>query len=190
MIENQRALLALQTAKFEAARLARLTMTTFTASTMEELETATKAAIEQVGNLKSDLAKAIPQLTVLNVSGNSVSSQFERLSAVADKVLSTARDGGNIKALAITGGEGRKVFNETLGAFDDYVKFINKRMAEIAAAGTEEASFAKLLLISVLAASMLIAVASATWIAVNISRGLGRAVGLADAVAAGDLTRL
>ena len=187
--ENLRALLALQTAKFEAARLARLTITTFSASTMEELEAATKTAIAQISSLKSGLAQAAPQLNALGVSSNGINSQFERLATAADKILSIAREGGNIKALMVTGGEGRKAFNETLDAFGDYVKFIDKRMTEIAAAGTEEASFAKLLLLGVLAASLLIAITSATWIAVNISRGLSRAVGLADAVAAGDLTQ-
>ena len=38
-------------------------------------------------------------------------------------------------------------------------------------------------------ASLVVAVVAATWIALNISRGLGRAVGLADAVATGDLTK-
>ncbi|MES2197157.1 MAG: methyl-accepting chemotaxis protein [Pseudomonadota bacterium] len=188
-IESQRALLSLQTAKFEAARLARLTITTFVASTMDELETASKAATAQLGALKSDLAHAVSELGVLNVSGSSASSQLERLAAVTEKILSAAREGGNIKALEITSGEGRKAFNETLGAFGDYITFINKRMNEIAAAGTEEAASAKMLLIGVLAMSLLIAIASATWIAVNISRGLSRAVGLADAVAAGDLTQ-
>ena len=62
-------------------------------------------------------------------------------------------------------------------------------MANQGIAGSEEAAFAKTLLISIILASLLIAVASATWIALNISRGLSRAVGLADAVAAGDLTQ-
>jgi methyl-accepting chemotaxis protein len=62
-------------------------------------------------------------------------------------------------------------------------------MVELGVAGAEEAEFAKLLLISIIAASLLIAIGSATWIAINISRSLGRAVRLADAVAGGDLTQ-
>jgi methyl-accepting chemotaxis protein len=62
-------------------------------------------------------------------------------------------------------------------------------MGELVTTGSQEAAFAKILLISIVMASLLIAIASAIWISLNISRGLSRAVGLADAVAIGDLSQ-
>ncbi|MBB5046038.1 methyl-accepting chemotaxis protein [Rhodopseudomonas rhenobacensis] len=188
-IENVRALLTLQSARLEAARLARLVVTTFSASSVEQLEAEQKTAVAQATELKSSIGQALNQLGGLGVAVNNITRDYERFSGVADKILATAREAGNIKALAITTGEGRKAFNDSLEAFEDYIILIKKRMNELATAGAEEAASAKTLLAAIIAASLLIAVASALWIAINISRSLGRAVKLADAVAAGDLTQ-
>jgi methyl-accepting chemotaxis protein len=93
------------------------------------------------------------------------------------------------EAAALSSGEARKAFNESLEAVEAYVKRNETQMQEAAALGSQEAAFAKTLLIAIIAASLLIAVVSAIWIAVNISRNLARAVGLANAVAEGDLNQ-
>jgi methyl-accepting chemotaxis protein len=188
-VENLRAQLALQTARYEAARLSRQVMATFGAASLDELEAEYKVAAAQIGIIRTSLAQASTQLGAVGVTADTINREFDRLANAADKILTASRAGGNIKALAITSGEGRKTATETLASFEEYVKYTNKRMVEIGVAGAEEAAFAKLLLISIIAASLLIAVASAIWIAVNISRSLGRAVRLADAVAGGDLTQ-
>jgi methyl-accepting chemotaxis protein len=188
-LESLRAMLALQTSRYEAARLSRQVMTTFFAVTLDQLEAEYKAAVAQQGGLKASLAETARQLGAVGVSADTINRDSERLAGVVERILAAAHEGGNLKALAITSGEGRKAATETLDSFEEYVKYSNTRMAEIAAAGAVEAAFAKSLLIGIIIASLLIAVASATWIAINISRGLGRAVGLADAVALGDLSR-
>ncbi|HEY0327474.1 MAG TPA: methyl-accepting chemotaxis protein [Rhodopseudomonas sp.] len=187
--ENLRAMVALQTARFEAARLGRQTLSTFTASTMDELEASYKAAAGQIAALKSTVAQTAARLNEVGAATVTIGRQHERYAGAVDKIIGIAREGGNIKAIMISGGEGRKAFNETIEAFEDYVKFANQRMTDLGVASAEEAASAKLLLISIIAVSLLIAVASAIWIAVNISRSLGRAVRLADAVASGDLTQ-
>ncbi|ABD90193.1 methyl-accepting chemotaxis protein [Rhodopseudomonas palustris] len=187
--EYLRAMVALQTTRFEAARLGRQVLSTFTASSTDELEISYKAAAAQVTSLKSTVAQAVAQLNSVAVPATTISQLHQRYANNADKIISIAREGGNIKALAISNGEGRKAFNETLEAFEDFVKLANQRMVDLGTAATAEAAFAKLLLISIIAASLLIAIGSATWIAINISRSLGRAVKLADAVAGGDLTQ-
>ena len=71
---------------------------------------------------------------------------------------------------------------------NEYTTFVTKRTQEITAEAAAEAAFAKLLLIASSRYPLLIAYRRCTWIAIGISRGLGRAVDLADAVASGDLT--
>ncbi|HEY8338070.1 MAG TPA: methyl-accepting chemotaxis protein [Tardiphaga sp.] len=187
--DGSRALLALQTTKYEASRLARAITTSFAVSSIDELETTQKAANVLADGFKSSVAQSVTQLAGLGMAAGDITKQSERYSKAAGNVLTTVHEGGSIKALAIINGEGRKAFNESLDAVEDYVKYTKQRMGELAAAGSEEASTAKAMLIAVIIASLLIAVASATWIAVNISRGLSRAVGLANAVASGDLTQ-
>jgi methyl-accepting chemotaxis protein len=188
-LENLRALLALQTAKLEAARLSRSVTATFAASTMEELEAGYKAAAAQIEGLKVNVSPASVQVTALGLAVNNINMSYERLAKAADKALATVREGGSVKAIVLTNGEGRVAFNDTLGAFEEYIKYTNTRMNELVTAGSDEAVFAKELLIGIILVSLLMAVASATWIALNISRGLSRAVGLADAVAIGDLSK-
>ncbi|HEY0327475.1 MAG TPA: methyl-accepting chemotaxis protein [Rhodopseudomonas sp.] len=188
-IENVRALLALQSARLEAARLARLVVTTFSAASVEQLEAEHKSAVAQAADLKTSIAQAVGQLGALDIAVANINRDYQRFAATTDKILATAGEGGNIRAQAISIGEGRKAFNESLTAFDDYITLIKRRMNELATAGAEEAASAKALLAAIIAASLLIATASALWIAINISRSLGRAVKLADAVASGDLTQ-
>jgi len=188
-IDGMRGQAGLQAVKFESERLARRVGSTIGSTSIDELEAEYKAAQTQAENLKASVVEASTRLGGLNLPVGEMKKQYERLAKVVDSVLTTAREGGNIKASMIANVEGRKAFNETLESTEEYVRFINKRMADQALAGSEEAASAKMLLIGIILASLLIAVVSATWIALNISRGLGRAVGLADAVAAGDLTK-
>ncbi len=66
-IENTRALLALQTTKFEAARLSRSVTATVTASTVEELEAGYKVALAQLERLKGSIGPAAAQLVTLGL---------------------------------------------------------------------------------------------------------------------------
>jgi methyl-accepting chemotaxis protein len=84
---------------------------------------------------------------------------------------------------------GRKATAEAMDAASTYVLYVKKSMAERAEQAKDEGGHAQMLLLAIVIASLFIALVSATWIALNISRGLTRAVGLADAVATGDLTK-
>ena len=147
-----------------------------------------KEALQLLGELKSQVAQIAGQ-AMLGTSGSAINAQLERITKAAEKAANLALEAGNVKAAAIASGEGRKAFNESLQAIEEYIKLNDKQMADIATEGTNEAAFAKTTLVAIIIGSLLIALASATWIALNISRGLSRAVGLADAVAIGDLSQ-
>lgn len=91
------------------------------------------------------------------------------------------------KAAAYSVLEVRKAAGEAIAIGDEYIAFINKQVSDRSDQAMEDGSRAKFILLTITIASLLIAVGAATWIAVSISRALGRAVGLADAVAIGDL---
>jgi methyl-accepting chemotaxis protein len=120
---------------------------------------------------------------------NELEEQIGKLaiSNAANKVVELSKN--EAEAAAIAGGEGRKAFNESLELVEAYVKRNEAQMEEVAAVGSKEAAFARTLLIATVIASLLVAVISAFWIAINISRGVARAVGLAKAVADGDLNQ-
>jgi methyl-accepting chemotaxis protein len=188
-LDSMRGLLALQTAKFDGLSLSRIVGSLPSATTIEQLEAGNKSAMTQAESLKMGVAAASAQLVNLGLSAEGLNAGYQVLTKTFDKIQATTREAGNIKAIAIANGEGRKAFNETLGVVNEYIKAANVQMVAAANAASEEAAFAKMLLISIIIASLLIAVGSAFWIALNISRGLSRAVGLANAVAVGDLSQ-
>jgi methyl-accepting chemotaxis protein len=187
--ENQRAQMALQAAKLEAVRLAHTVTAAYAASSVEEIDAEVQDAATRTSSLKAIIGQTAAQLSAQGPAFNAITVQSERFFKAADKCLAIAHEAGNIKAAAIASGEGRKAFNETLDGFEEYVKYTDKLMSDLSAAGTQEAASAKILLITIILVSLLIAAVSAVWIALNISRGLSRAVGLADAVAIGDLSQ-
>ena len=185
--ESQRAVTMLLTAELDAARLSRAIISAYTSSNLQGVETDVKEAQQRLNAVKADIAK----LPADQVAGaiNALNTELDRLSKAAEKSADLAAEGGNVKAAAIANGEGRKAFDESLDAMEQYVKKNEQQMAAVADDSAREASFAKILMISVIIGALLIAVASATWIALNISRALGRAVDLADAVSIGDLSQ-
>jgi methyl-accepting chemotaxis protein len=93
------------------------------------------------------------------------------------------------KAIEISMNEGRKAVTEANEAAQAYVVHVKKAMDERAEQAKQDGARAQFLLLALVMASLVIAAAAATWISMNISRGLSRAVGLANAVASGDLTQ-
>jgi methyl-accepting chemotaxis protein len=185
--DSQRLVTALLTAKLDAARLQRAVISAYTNSNLQEVDLDVKEALQRLTAVKGDVAK----LAVDQAGGaaTALNADLNRLADAAEKAAHLASEAGNVKAVAIASGEGRKVFNEALDKIELYVKRNEQQMNEVAEEGAREASFSKILVICSVLAGLLIAVVSATLIALNIARSLGRAVGLADAVALGDLSQ-
>jgi methyl-accepting chemotaxis protein len=116
-------------------------------------------------------------------------AQLQTWLKIEDRVNAINRVGGNIMAADRSSGDGRVAFSQTLAAADDFIAHVQAQMNAAQAAAAAAYIQARLLLLSVIGVSILVALAAATWIAVSISRGLRRAIGLADAVAVGDLSK-
>ncbi|MGO4403344.1 methyl-accepting chemotaxis protein [Bosea sp. RAF48] len=175
--------------RYQTARALRMTYEIFTATTESELAARSAAALTQTELLRPATASALSALKEAGLSIGSLEAQSEQLQTAMRSAIEVAREGGNIKATQLSKGDGRNALNATIAAMDQYSTFAEKRMGEINADAAEVASLAKMLLVAIVAISALISMVVATWMALGISRGLAGAVGLANAVAAGDLTR-
>jgi methyl-accepting chemotaxis protein len=113
---------------------------------------------------------------------------YSGVNTIQDQTIKFARL-DKAKAVELSMTEGRKAVTEANEAANNYVIHVKKAMDERTEQAKLEGSRAQSLLLTLVIASLVIAIAAATWIALNISRSLGRAVGLADAVATGDLTK-
>ncbi len=107
--------------------------------------------------------------------------------AVNREVRTATIENGNARATTLSGGEGRQLQAKMDEQLQALVK-MNERLMEGDVAASDAAySSAQMTMIALMAAALLISIAVAAWIAISISRGLGKAVGLANAVAIGDL---
>jgi methyl-accepting chemotaxis protein len=161
----------------------------FFAAMVARRDKALKLRDEIYGQASEEGKKILDQAATKIKHMNELEEQIGKLALAnaATKVVELSKN--EAEAAAIAGGEGRKAFNESLELVEAYVKRNEGQMQEVAALGSKEAAFAREVLIATVIASLLVAVASAFWIAINISRGIARAVGLADAVASGDLNQ-
>ncbi|WP_316205483.1 MULTISPECIES: methyl-accepting chemotaxis protein [unclassified Bradyrhizobium] len=116
------------------------------------------------------------------------SSAYSRMMAFQDETFKLART-DKAKATERTMNEGRKVVAEALEAMTAYVSNTKKLLAEQVVQSRVEGQQAQFMLMTIIGASLAIAIAAAIWISLSISRALGRAVDLAGAVANGDLNR-
>ncbi len=105
---------------------------------------------------------------------------------VADLAYQNTVDSNN-QASALTMGAGRDFMNKALKVIDEVNAVVTGNVQETDEATDVQYMNSRLLLISATIALTLFSIAAAVWISLNISRGLRRAVELADAVSIGDL---
>jgi len=93
----------------------------------------------------------------------------------------------NAQATSLTMHEGRDVMNKALKVMEDMTQTIMSNVTETDDTTNVQYANSRFLLVSMTIVLIIFSLACATWISLNISRGLKRAVGLAEAVAIGDL---
>jgi methyl-accepting chemotaxis protein len=113
---------------------------------------------------------------------------YVRMNSVQDEALKIART-DKAKAAERSMTDVRKAVGEAMEAANVYIANVKKNMAEQGAKAHEDGNRAQFLLISAVLASLVIGLIAAIWISISIARGLSRAVGLAGAVAGGDLSQ-
>jgi len=147
----------------------------------------------EVGSTRSKLLQTKDEIyAVATEAGkkilDKISSSYARVNAAQDQSLRLAKTDKS-KAIEQSTTEVRKAVAEATSGLDEYVAFLRKLMSDRSAEAREDSARAQLIMMSMVFASLLIAIAAATWIALSISRALAQASGLADAVAIGDLSR-
>jgi methyl-accepting chemotaxis protein len=116
------------------------------------------------------------------------SASYNAANSVQDETFKAGRaDKAKGIEHSVTGG--RKAFAEVLAGLDEYTGFLKKLMADQSDLARENGARAQMIMIALVTVSLTLAVVAAFWISLNISRSLARAVGLADAVAIGDLSQ-
>ncbi len=109
-----------------------------------------------------------------------------------DRVTGLAKQNtseSNSQAGSISMGEGQQITVQLLQVLAKLSDTVTGNVTETDTATNEQYASSRNLLVAMTAGLIVIALASALWILLNISRGLKRAVNLADAVSLGDLNQ-
>ncbi len=187
-VEGGRALFALQTVRLEGVRALRILYQAISASTEDELAGYLKDLADRDDILAKAVQQATSQMSALGLPGDEIGAPIDRFVKALTRSAEIAREGGHLKAAILSEKDGRAAAADTMAALGDYVGLVKKVMADSAAQAAQDANEAELILTATVIGSLLIALGSAFWISLSISRGLSRAVSLADAVAIGDLS--
>jgi len=118
---------------------------------------------------------------------NTFIERFRVYERITNEALALSLKNTENKALALSIGEVRTAATKLAQAANELVADAEKGMAADKQAA--EATYVQIRAITIgaVALALLIAIAAGAYIAISIARGLGKAVGLADAVAIGDL---
>ena len=154
----------------------------------EEQERASKILDGDLADLKAgieNVASIIPAAE--QATFNTFKGGMAKWLTLIDEARKIAVENGTDKALKIASGAGRAARLEAVKALDSVIDLNTEQMAAATKVADETYSGSRTLLLTLLAISALIAGIAATWIVYSISKAINSAVGLANAVAGGDL---
>ena len=117
---------------------------------------------------------------------------YTQWTGIQDRIAALATQNtqeSNTQASSLSMGEGQKVTRELLSILGKLNDTVTGNVKETDAATDVQYTQSRLMLFTMVGVVAVISIAFAIWIVLNISSGLRRAVGLADAVAIGDLSQ-
>ena len=144
-----------------------------------EMRQSRKAMVDRVNSL---LAGTEDQKVFANAM-----AIIDKLRDLNNEIIATNAEGGNLRAADVSSGPAKQAKEAVYAAVDAFVEGAQVRAKETLATADAQYEHSRLLLLSMLGASLLFGLGAAFYIALALSRGIGQAVGLANAVASGDL---
>ena len=157
---------------------------------------------EQAETFDAELAKLRPEFTARLEKDEATASaegkplwaaaltSWRQLTLVHDKIIDAVRHDSRQQAHDLSMGPAKQLVTDTRADLGKIVDLNRRRLVDAEADAQNEYENARLLLIGIVVAATLIATATGAWIALSISRGMGRATDLAKAVAIGDLSQV
>ncbi|MGU3417822.1 HAMP domain-containing methyl-accepting chemotaxis protein [Methylobacterium sp. D54C] len=145
-----------------------------------------KQSREEINRSVDELAAASQ---AAGIAVTAVRERFGTWASSFQRALALVEIGSSVKAAEVASGEYATVSTTAINAFEALADRQKRFMDDAAAQANAESAQGQTILLSVAAAALLMGLGIATWLALSISRGLGRAVSLADAVSMGDLSQ-
>ncbi len=138
-----------------------------------------RADAARLRDLSSDLGKPLV---------DKFSTAYDAWLVEHKEVRRLALMNANAEAFALASGKGAQVRAESTAALDEITALNDSQLDQAMANAEKLYNDSRTFLLALLAGSIIVAVAAALWIVISMSRALSAALGLANAVAAGDLS--
>ena len=160
------------------------------AATSAQLEERLKLATEEVGRLRQ-AREALVATAQRNDATADVAPTLKTVdawTAIAERALAIAGEGGTVKATELSNGEGRTLVNELSARMERYMALLDGVMNQTGEEAAAQFRFAQIVLASALGIILLVSIGMAIWLAMTVNKGISQSMTLAQAIADGDLT--
>ena len=141
------------------------------------------------GRVIADLALVEKLTKDIGVSTDNLSKTVGSFLATSTKIIDVNTSAGNLLAGDMAGGDLTRDINAAVGSAKAFAKFETDVATSLSEKAASEATDAMTIMLVALGIALVTGAGIATILSLTISRGLRKAVDLADAVAIGDLTK-
>ena len=179
----------LREAKYFLQRTTTSVALSLMASSEKELADDIAIIKEQSASAAQMLQLGIAEATPFGVNAAAISDATNQLLKAQTQTVEVVAGAGNLKAISLSWGQGRKASQKALDAMSAYLDHMRSAIAGDAANSDQTSKTAEALLVGCVAATLLLALAGGAWISLNLARSVSRASTLAKGVANGDLTQ-
>ena len=160
------------------------------AATSAQLDERVKGATDELGRLRQarEALVAAAQRADAAADVAPVIKAADAWTAIAEKALATAAEGGSVKATELSNGEGRALVNELTARMERYMTQLDGVMTQTQDDAAAQFRFAQIVLACAVGLVLLVSIALAAWLSILVNRGIAQSMSLAKAIADGDLT--
>jgi methyl-accepting chemotaxis protein len=118
-------------------------------------------------------------------------AEFSKMMELRDQIFKLGEETATLpQAVAISSTEEPKIVDSIMATLSEYQDYTRQRLNTAARESANQYAQTQMLVSGLLIALAIIALVAATFVSLAISRGLSKAVGLANVVASGDLTQM
>ena len=155
----------------------------------DKIEEAHKPLVQSVRD-REKIVRSLLRNGHADVSLDEPLSALTKFMQIDDQIVTLAKEAGTARATDISSGSATLKLRADLSErVSELVAYVKRNLAEDQAGAVADYQQARTLLVCIILVAILVALGAGAWISISIGKGLGQAVGLADAVAAGDLGR-
>ena len=161
------------------------------AASSAQLEERARNTSEELARLRQarEALVATAQRTDAMADIGPVLKAADAWTVIAERTLAVAAEGGTVKAVELSNGEGRALIGELTTVVERYMTQLDGVMAQTEHEAASQFRFAQVVMGAALGIMLLVSLGMAIWLSMLVNHGITQSVSLAQAIAKGDVTQ-